>query len=62
MVGSEVRFHLMMSAKDGHYVGDLVNGAHILDIWGDVGTELMVLVTSAFSLATRTLNLQLLYM
>ena len=50
MVGREVRFHLMMSAKDGHYVGDLVNGAHILDIWGDVGTELMVLVDGDISL------------
>ena len=50
MVGNKVVFHLMMSVKDGHYVGGLVNGAHILDIWGDVGTELMVRVDGDISL------------
>jgi 3-aminobutyryl-CoA ammonia-lyase len=50
MVGNKVVFHLMMSAKDGHYVGGLVNGAHILDIWGDVGTELMIRVDGDISL------------
>ena len=41
MVGKKVVHHLMMSAKDAHYVGGLVNGARIVDQWGDVGTELM---------------------
>ena len=44
MVGKKVVHHLMMSAKDAHYVGGLVNGARIVDQWGDVGTELMVYV------------------
>ena len=44
MVGEKVKFHLMMSAKDAHYVGGLVNGARIVQVWGDVGTELMVRV------------------
>ena len=42
MVGKKVVHHLMMSAKDAHYVGGLVNGARIVNQWGDVGTELMV--------------------
>ena len=41
MIGKKVVHHLMMSAKDAHYVGGLVNGARIVDQWGDVGTELM---------------------
>ena len=36
MVGKKVVHHLMMSAKDAHYVGGLVNGARIVDQWGDV--------------------------
>lgn len=39
-----------MSAKDAHYVGGLVNGARIVDQWGDVGTELMVYVDGDISL------------
>lgn len=31
-----------MSAQDAHYGGDLVDGAHILQLFGDVGTELMI--------------------
>ena len=31
MVGKKVVHHLMMSAKDAHYVGGLVNGARIVD-------------------------------
>lgn len=50
MVGEKVIFHSMMSDKDGHYVGGLVNGARILHFWGDVGTELMVRVDGDISL------------
>ena len=50
MVGRKVVHHLMMSAKDAHYVGGLVNGARIVDQWGDVGTELMVYVDGDISL------------
>ena len=31
MIGKKVVHHLMMSAKDAHYVGGLVNGARIVD-------------------------------
>ena len=51
MVGKKVVHHLMMSAKDAHYVGGLVNGARIVDQWGDVGTELMVYVDGDISLS-----------
>ncbi len=51
MIGKKkVVHHLMMSAKDAHYVGGLVNGARIVDQWGDVGTELMVYVDGDISL------------
>ena len=50
MVGKKVVHHLMMSAKDAHYVGGLVNDARIVDQWGDVGTELMVYVDGDISL------------
>lgn len=42
MIGEKVILRLRMSAGDAHYAGELVNGSHILDIWGDVGTELMI--------------------
>ena len=31
-----------MSAKDAHYGGQLVNGAHMLSLFGDVATELAI--------------------
>ncbi|MBS4178793.1 3-aminobutyryl-CoA ammonia lyase [Bacillus sp. FJAT-49731] len=31
-----------MSVKDAYYGGDLVNGSRQLDLFGDVGTELMI--------------------
>ncbi len=31
-----------MSAKDAHYGGQLVNGAHLLSLFGDVATELAI--------------------
>lgn len=50
MLGSKVVHHVMMKNSDGHYVGGLVNGAKIVDAWGDVGTELMVLSDGDISL------------
>ena len=31
---------LRMSAKDAHYGGNLVDGAHMVHLFGDVATEL----------------------
>ncbi len=42
MVGEKVVLRVRMSAGEAHYAGDLVNGSHILDFWGDVGTELAI--------------------
>ena len=50
MVGKKVVHHLMMSAKDAHYVGGLVYWDSLVDQWGDVGTELMVYVDGDISL------------
>ncbi len=34
---------LRMSAKDAHYGGGLVDGAHMLHLFGDVATELLII-------------------
>ena len=39
MVGEKVVLRTRMSAGDAHYAGELVEGAHIVTAWGDVGTE-----------------------
>lgn len=33
---------LRMSAHDAHYGGNLVNGSRMLDLFGDVATELLI--------------------
>lgn len=42
MIGEKVVLRVRMSAGEAHYAGELVNGSHILDFWGDVGTELAI--------------------
>ena len=42
MVGNKVVLRTRMSAGDAHYAGELVEGAHIVTAWGDVGTELAI--------------------
>jgi 3-aminobutyryl-CoA ammonia-lyase len=37
------RLRVRLSAHDAHYGGQLVNGAHLLSLFGDVATELAVL-------------------
>ena len=34
---------IRMSANDAHYGGQLVNGAHMLSLFGDVATELAII-------------------
>lgn len=34
---------MRMSAKDAHYGGNLVDGAHMVHLFGDVATELLIL-------------------
>jgi len=42
MLGEKVMLRVRMSAKDVHYAGDLVNGARMLDFFGDLATELAI--------------------
>src|SRR5713226_1787174 len=37
------RIRVRMSANDAHYGGELVNGAHMLSLFGDVATELAII-------------------
>ncbi|HVI73453.1 MAG TPA: hotdog domain-containing protein [Anaeromyxobacteraceae bacterium] len=38
----QVRLRLRLSQADAHYGGDLVDGARVLALFGDVATELLV--------------------
>ena len=38
----EVMIRLRMSSHDAHYAGDLVDGARMLQLFGDVATELLI--------------------
>ncbi len=38
-VGDEVMIRVMVSEKDVHYAGGLVNGAWVLSLFGDIATE-----------------------
>ena len=38
----EATLRLRMSGHDGHYAGGLVDGARILQLFGDVATELLI--------------------
>ncbi len=37
------KIRLRLSASDAHYGGNLVNGAHMLALFGDIATELAIL-------------------
>lgn len=42
MIGLTVSVRLRMSAHDAHYAGELVDGARMLALFGDLATELLV--------------------
>ena len=42
MIGEKVILHVRMGNGDAHYAGNLVNGARMLDFFGDVATELLI--------------------
>jgi 3-keto-5-aminohexanoate cleavage enzyme len=42
MIGTKVVLRLRMSAHDAHYAGDLVDGARLLALFGDLATELLI--------------------
>lgn len=39
---SRVRIRLRMGTHDAHYAGELVDGARMLQLFGDVATELLI--------------------
>ena len=43
MANPKSMIRLRMSAGDAHYGGNLVDGAHMLAIFGDVATELLII-------------------
>src|SRR5882672_2640596 len=42
MLGMKVTLRLRMSAHDAHYAGNLVDGARIMALFGDLATELLI--------------------
>src|SRR5271167_3342289 len=42
MIGTTVALRLRMSAHDAHYAGELVDGARVLALFGDLATELLI--------------------
>ncbi len=42
MVGLKVSLRLRMSSHDAHYAGELVDGARMLALFGDLATELLI--------------------
>ena len=40
--GDKVKHRIRMSSSDAHYGGGLIDGAHILKLFGDVATELLI--------------------
>ena len=42
MIGMKVTLRLRMSAHDAHYAGELVDGARMLGLFGDLATELLI--------------------
>lgn len=41
-MGEKVTIRLRMSSHDAHYAGNLVDGARMLALFGDVATELLI--------------------
>ena len=41
-VGQKAALRVRVSEKDVHYAGGLVNGAYVLGLFGDVGTEVLI--------------------
>ncbi len=42
MIGMKVMVRLRMSSHDAHYAGELVDGARMLGLFGDLATELLI--------------------
>src|SRR3954454_21299018 len=42
MIGMKVVLRVRISAHDAHYAGELVDGARMLGLFGDLATELLI--------------------
>ena len=42
MIGTKVTLRLRMGTHDAHYAGELVDGARMLALFGDLATELLI--------------------
>lgn len=42
MIGTKVTLRLRMGAHDAHYAGELVDGARVMALFGDLATELLI--------------------
>src|SRR5215831_9065554 len=42
MIGTKVTLRLRMGAHDAHYAGELVDGARMLALFGDLATEILI--------------------
>src|SRR4029077_3676476 len=42
MIGMKVMVRLRMSSHDAHYAGELVDGARMLGLFGDLATEVLI--------------------
>src|SRR5271170_3333460 len=42
MIGTKATLRLRMSSHDAHYAGELVDGARMLALFGDLATELLI--------------------
>src|SRR5258708_35593323 len=42
MIGTTVALRMRMSAHDAHYAGELVDGARVVALFGDLATELLI--------------------
>ena len=47
---------LRMSAKDAHYGGNLVDGAHMVHLFGDVATELLIRLSTPATTSRPTVR------
>jgi len=59
-VNEEVSLRVRVSEKDVHYAGGLVNGAWVLSLFGDVGTEVAIRFDGDESLLAAYKEIQLL--
>src|SRR2546422_11622176 len=42
MIGTKVVLRMRMGSHDAHYAGELVDGARMLALFGDLATELLI--------------------